>query len=543
MCYKMVRKTKKKEISKIDHDFAQWYEKDRQKQEKYREFLETIKGLDFLPKSEAWLTYVACNIEGFAEQEALVYLRSRGKICKKQIDDLIIFWRKAEHYMIQEYADGILEVGRDISKPRRIGKISFEEAQKLIQSTDPTFGFFWGARDSDEDIIDVIMLRTVEWCKIGGFEDWWQRLASIIYKRDLKYGIGDQGATSAWLFSMCRSDFAISLMGKTMKHNLETLHLVDDGLKYPWEMQIREDYRTEGTVHFLVFLHIAAAIIFANARLTENFQNAKFVKEAGQTLLKFQLTDGSWHYRSDIKRGSIEMTSIALHSIMLLKPFGWENAVDRAKKWLMAQQNEFGFWEELSGRDVTYLTVLALDAIALTNNEKTLTFTLPDDFKDQPRSMFPISENPLKKFKIGLSFPGEYRTFIEGIAEQLQVRLGEGTIFYDKFFQAELARPDLDTTLQKIYSEDCELIVVLLCPEYEDKEWCGLEWRVVRDLIKRKMTDKIMFLKIGEIKPSIIPGLLSIDGYIDADNHSLNEIVDLILTRYDTLHRIVENTH
>src|SRR5690348_16634202 len=97
-----------------------------------------------------------------------------------------------------------------------------------------------------------------------------------------------------------------------------------------------------------------------------------------------------------------------------------------------------------------------------------------------------------KRFQVALSFPGEYREFVKQVADCLTASLEEKNVFYDRYYEAELARPDLDTYLQAIYHDQSELIVVFLCHEYEQKEWCGLEWRAIRDLLKQKQAASIM---------------------------------------------------
>jgi hypothetical protein len=101
-------------------------------------------------------------------------------------------------------------------------------------------------------------------------------------------------------------------------------------------------------------------------------------------------------------------------------------------------------------------------------------------------------------------------------------------VFYDAYYEAELARPDMDTYLQEIYHDQAELVVVFLCAEYEKKEWCRLEWRAVRDLLKQKKTAEIMPVRLDDTH---IPGLFSIDGYIDAEGREPAEIADLIVQR------------
>jgi hypothetical protein len=134
-----------------------------------------------------------------------------------------------------------------------------------------------------------------------------------------------------------------------------------------------------------------------------------------------------------------------------------------------------------------------------------------------------------KKFDIALSFPGKYRTFVGDVAARLADQVGRERILYDKFHEAEFARPDLDTYLQHLYHDESELVVAFLCADYKDKEWCGLEWRAIRDLIKQRKISSVMLLRFDSTE---IPGLFSTDGYIFIDNHrTIKEVADLIYQR------------
>jgi len=133
-----------------------------------------------------------------------------------------------------------------------------------------------------------------------------------------------------------------------------------------------------------------------------------------------------------------------------------------------------------------------------------------------------------KRFRIALSFPGEHRPFVEQIASHLAGQVGQERVLYDKYYEAELARVDLDTYLQKLYHDESELIAVFLCAAYMEKEWCGLEWRAIRDIIKRRRASDVMPLRFDDTD---VPGLFSIDGYVPIGNRSPQEIGDLILQR------------
>src|SRR5215475_13754277 len=142
----------------------------------------------------------------------------------------------------------------------------------------------------------------------------------------------------------------------------------------------------------------------------------------------------------------------------------------------------------------------------------------------------PLTQLNTKRFQVALSFAGEHRNFVAGVAEHLSRNLGQNRVFYDRYYEAELARPNLDTYFMNIYREDTDLIAIFLCSNYAQEEWCGLEWRVVRDLLKSRHDWEIMSFKFDDV---IIEGLLSIDGYIDIDNRTPEEVAYLILQRID----------
>jgi hypothetical protein len=133
-----------------------------------------------------------------------------------------------------------------------------------------------------------------------------------------------------------------------------------------------------------------------------------------------------------------------------------------------------------------------------------------------------------KRFRVALSFPGEYRGSVERIAEALAGALGQRKVLYDKWFAGEFARPNLDVYLSKLYHDESELIVVFLCKEYDQKEWCGLEWRACRDLLKRKRDPQLMFLRLDDADVS---GLFSIDGYLDIRGLADTAVARAILER------------
>ena len=132
------------------------------------------------------------------------------------------------------------------------------------------------------------------------------------------------------------------------------------------------------------------------------------------------------------------------------------------------------------------------------------------------------------RFKVALSFPGEKRDYVADVAAEVKKRLGASNVFYDKDFTAQLARPNLDTLLQRIYLNNSDLVVVFLCADYERKQWCGLEWRAIRTIIKNKNDHAIMFMRFDGADVS---GAMSIDGYVDLDEYTPVQVARMIVER------------
>jgi len=130
-------------------------------------------------------------------------------------------------------------------------------------------------------------------------------------------------------------------------------------------------------------------------------------------------------------------------------------------------------------------------------------------------------------FDVAFSFPGEVRELVEQVANHLQKRLGKNSFFYDNNYVSQLARPSLDLLLQDIYRNRATLIVVFISEDYEKKNWCGIEFRAIREIILQK-EDKVMFVRAGK---GAVSGVFQIDGYIDAERFSPADIAKFIHER------------
>jgi len=135
-------------------------------------------------------------------------------------------------------------------------------------------------------------------------------------------------------------------------------------------------------------------------------------------------------------------------------------------------------------------------------------------------------------FEVALSFPGEKRAYVKEVVDNLLKTLYREEVFYDNHFKSQIAQPNADVILQNVYRNNSKLLVVFICSEYDQKQWCGLEWRAIREVIKHKNDQQIMPIRFDDQE---IEGLFSIDGYIDANDHNEEEVARLILERLAVL--------
>jgi len=136
------------------------------------------------------------------------------------------------------------------------------------------------------------------------------------------------------------------------------------------------------------------------------------------------------------------------------------------------------------------------------------------------------------EFDVALSFPGEVRGYIESVAAELERIIGPNSYFYDNNYVAQLARPSLDDLLQDIYGNRSKLVVVFLCEKFQEKEWCGIEFRAIKEIIMKRQHEKVMFVKMDDGQ---VQGVFNTDGFIDARKHSPAEVATFIQERVELL--------
>ena len=64
--------------------------------------------------------------------------------------------------------------------------------------------------------------------------------------------------------------------------------------------------------------------------------------------------------------------------------------------------------------------------------------------------------------------------------------------------------------LPKLYHDESDLVVVVICADYAQKEWPGLEWDAVFDLLKQRKEAEVMLCRFDH---ATVEGLFSDAGY------------------------------
>jgi len=141
------------------------------------------------------------------------------------------------------------------------------------------------------------------------------------------------------------------------------------------------------------------------------------------------------------------------------------------------------------------------------------------------------------RFEIAISFAGDTkRESVRRVAELLRQRIGDKKVFFDEWFEAELAGPDAQIVLQRIYGEKTRLVVACVCQRYNEKPWTQDEWRAILSF-ERKLRDageenllrmRFLPLRFGDGK---VDGLFDTAIVPDVRNRTPEAIAELILER------------
>jgi len=329
-------------------------------------------------KAHAWLYPIALEARTNADLEALIYFKSQGESLVSS-DEIRESWRCAICRVFEEYGhlryweDNIIEKARD-------RELSLPELTDLLNEVN-RFQYFLRARDEEEDFIAATFFRTVEWFNLNEYDPWVNRYTQEV-SQTYQSGI-DPVHSGFTLFSFCRSDL---LLRKASKFGLEALlHGICVGnvdVSKPWKRYCTEPDGNKRINRIVVdYIPIASVIAFAWKRIKPLNINLSIFDQALVLLFQTQLTSGGWPLTSNRTSGDILSTCLAMIALGVLKPEGYQRYLEKAKDWLLSQQNEVGCWYIEDGPAVM-ISILCLEAIKLAEGNNQVTFKIQENTSD-----------------------------------------------------------------------------------------------------------------------------------------------------------------
>jgi TIR domain len=129
-------------------------------------------------------------------------------------------------------------------------------------------------------------------------------------------------------------------------------------------------------------------------------------------------------------------------------------------------------------------------------------------------------------YDIAISYAGEDRKVAETIAECL--RQSHLKVFYDRYYEPELWGKDLHSHLTDVYSKRAKYCLMIISNNYARKQWTNTEREAAQSRAVSENAEYILPLLLDETE---IPGLSPAMAYIRIQDHSIEEICKLLITR------------
>lgn len=124
-----------------------------------------------------------------------------------------------------------------------------------------------------------------------------------------------------------------------------------------------------------------------------------------------------------------------------------------------------------------------------------------------------------RPFQVALSFAGEQRDYVRGVAEMLAAK--HIAVFYDEFEANALWGKDGAEHFHQIYSRDTQYVVMFISAEYVGKAWTRHERRAA---ISRQMKDDAEYILPVRFDASEVPGLPDTLQYLSANRFTPAEL-------------------
>jgi uncharacterized protein YjhX (UPF0386 family) len=222
---------------------------------------------------------------------------------------------------------------------------------------------FWSAPNGKFVEWGVSRYRLAEHFDLGGFEDAFddfeRQLSSALSEDVGSYGIR---ALCFDLLMISRSSKLTLRVSDEIELALKRVYENADGEKWSEaEVGPGKQYKLAPSVATTAFACLALL------RLSASDLQKKLGISAAKWLLQQQTNDGAWCSDYEVKTGvkkepDVFVTVIVCEAIVRAGLSGISHVLSAAKKWLMSQQNEIGFWQD-DGFNYSLCTVLVLEAL------------------------------------------------------------------------------------------------------------------------------------------------------------------------------------
>lgn len=338
--------------------------------DKFQEAFELVpSGIE---KAEAWLYPYALKTGADADLEALLYFKSKGESLVPS-HELSETWRKK---ICSDVARGWLHSSDEkIIEKAKNNELSIIDLAETFKHS-IMFPNFLHAYDNEEDFISSTFFRAMEWFQLNEYEPW-----ADVYAQEIStayQGGVDQVYSLYPLFYYCRSDI---LLRKASKFGLEALLYgicvgnIDPSK--PWKRYWEEPDKEQRNFTYVDYVPTASIIAFAWQRINPTNINKEILDQSLLLLFQTQLVSGAWPLTSKDEKGSILSTCLAMTALSSTKPVGYQRYVEKAKEWLLNQQNEVGCWY-IQGAPAVMINVLCLEAIRLAEGNNQVTYIVRD---------------------------------------------------------------------------------------------------------------------------------------------------------------------
>lgn len=142
-----------------------------------------------------------------------------------------------------------------------------------------------------------------------------------------------------------------------------------------------------------------------------------------------------------------------------------------------------------------------------------------------------------QSFAVGLSFAGEQRPYVQDVALSLKEK--GVTVFYDRFHEGDLWGCDLVDTLNDLYSERLNLVVVFVSKEYVEKDFTNVERRAA---LSKAITTRQKYVMPVRFDDAKLPGLPSSIAYLNASENSPEQLAVKVCKVLGISERVKTNT-